>query len=57
MHDNRYRFLPRYDHVERTWAVLAPSASDPTMDQSEAPQRHAGGQRSTQGGASCGAEV
>jgi hypothetical protein len=32
MQDNRYRFLPRYDHVERTWAVLAPSASDPTMD-------------------------
>jgi septal ring factor EnvC (AmiA/AmiB activator) len=30
--ENRYRFLPRYDHVERTWAVLAPSASDPTMD-------------------------
>jgi hypothetical protein len=32
MQDNRYRFLPRYDHVERTWVVLAPSASDPTMD-------------------------
>jgi hypothetical protein len=32
MQENRYRFLPRYDHVERTWAVLAPSAADPTMD-------------------------
>jgi hypothetical protein len=32
MQENRYRFLPRYDHVERTWAVLAPSAADPTID-------------------------
>jgi hypothetical protein len=32
MQDNRYRFLPCYDHMERTWVVLAPSASDPTMD-------------------------
>jgi hypothetical protein len=32
MQDNRYRFLPRYDHAERTWAVLSPSVSDPTMD-------------------------
>jgi hypothetical protein len=32
MQGNRYRFLPRYDPVEKTWAVLAPSASDPTMD-------------------------
>jgi gamma-glutamyl:cysteine ligase YbdK (ATP-grasp superfamily) len=32
MQENRYRFLPCYDHVERAWAVLAPSASDPTMD-------------------------
>jgi hypothetical protein len=30
--DNRYRFLPHYDPVEKTWAVLAPSASNPTMD-------------------------
>jgi gamma-glutamyl:cysteine ligase YbdK (ATP-grasp superfamily) len=32
MKENRYRFLPCYDHVKRTWAVLAPSATDPTMD-------------------------
>jgi hypothetical protein len=32
MQDNRYRYLPRYDPVEKTWAVLTPSASDPTMD-------------------------
>jgi hypothetical protein len=32
MQSNRYRFLPRYDPVEKTWTVLAPSASDPTMD-------------------------
>jgi hypothetical protein len=32
MQGNRYRFLPCYDPVENTWAVLAPSASDPTMD-------------------------
>jgi septal ring factor EnvC (AmiA/AmiB activator) len=32
MQGNCYRFLPRYDLVEKTWAVLAPSASDPTMD-------------------------
>jgi hypothetical protein len=32
MQENRYRFLPCYDHAERTWAVLAPSATDPTMD-------------------------
>jgi hypothetical protein len=32
MQENRCRFLPRYDHVERTWAVLAPSAAHPTMD-------------------------
>jgi hypothetical protein len=32
MQENRYRFLPRYDHVERIWVVLALSASDPTMD-------------------------
>jgi hypothetical protein len=32
MQENRHMFLPRYDHVERTWAVLAPSATDPTMD-------------------------
>jgi single-stranded DNA-specific DHH superfamily exonuclease len=32
MQENRYRFLPHYDHVERTWAVLAPLASDPTKD-------------------------
>jgi N-acetylneuraminic acid mutarotase len=32
MQSNRYRFLPRYDPVEKTWAVLAPSTSDPTMD-------------------------
>jgi septal ring factor EnvC (AmiA/AmiB activator) len=32
MQENRYRFLSRYDHTERTWAVLAPSVTDPTMD-------------------------
>jgi gamma-glutamyl:cysteine ligase YbdK (ATP-grasp superfamily) len=32
MQENSYRFLPRYDHTERTWAVLVPSATDPTMD-------------------------
>jgi hypothetical protein len=32
MQDNRYRYLPRYDLKEKTWAVLAPSASDPTLD-------------------------
>jgi hypothetical protein len=32
MQENHYRFLPCYDHVERTWAVLAPSASNPTME-------------------------
>jgi hypothetical protein len=32
MQDNCYMFLPRYDPVEKTWAVLAPSASDPTID-------------------------
>jgi hypothetical protein len=32
MQNNRYRYLPRYDPKEKTWAVLAPSASDPTMD-------------------------
>jgi hypothetical protein len=32
MQDNRYMFLPRYDPMEKTWAVLAPLASDPTMD-------------------------
>jgi gamma-glutamyl:cysteine ligase YbdK (ATP-grasp superfamily) len=32
MQENRYRFLPHYDHAERTWVVLAPSATDPTMD-------------------------
>jgi hypothetical protein len=32
MQGNRYRFLPRYDPVEKTWVVLAPSTFDPTMD-------------------------
>jgi hypothetical protein len=32
MQGNRYRFLPRYDPVEKTWVVLVPLASDPTMD-------------------------
>jgi hypothetical protein len=32
MQENRYRFLPCYDDAERTWAVLAPSATDPTLD-------------------------
>jgi hypothetical protein len=32
MQENRYRFFPRYDHAKRTWAVFAPSATDPTMD-------------------------
>jgi hypothetical protein len=32
MQGNRYRFLPRYDPVEKIWAVLALSASDATMD-------------------------
>jgi hypothetical protein len=32
MQENRYRFLPRYGHVERTWAVLTLSVPDPTMD-------------------------
>jgi hypothetical protein len=32
MQDNRYMFLPCYDHVERIWAVLAPSTFDPTMN-------------------------
>jgi hypothetical protein len=32
MQENCYRFLPRYDHAERTWAVLAPLVTDPTMD-------------------------
>jgi hypothetical protein len=32
MQGNRYRFLPCYDLVEKTWVVLAPSASDLTMD-------------------------
>jgi hypothetical protein len=32
MQENRYRFLPRYDHAKRTWAVLVPSVTDPTMD-------------------------
>jgi hypothetical protein len=37
MQDNRYRYLPRYDPVENHGHY------------SEAPQRYAGGQRSTQG--------
>jgi hypothetical protein len=32
MQENRYRFLPCYDDAERTRAVLAPSATDPTLD-------------------------
>jgi hypothetical protein len=32
MQKNHYRFLPHYDHVERTWAVLASSAFYPTMN-------------------------
>jgi hypothetical protein len=32
MQDDRYRYLPRYDSREKTWAVLAPPASDPTLD-------------------------
>jgi gamma-glutamyl:cysteine ligase YbdK (ATP-grasp superfamily) len=32
MQENRYRFLPCYDHAKRTWAVLAPSATDLTID-------------------------
>jgi hypothetical protein len=32
MQNDRYRYLPRYDPKEKTWAVLAPSASDPTLD-------------------------
>jgi septal ring factor EnvC (AmiA/AmiB activator) len=32
MQENHYRFLPHYDHVERTWAVLAPSVTDLTLD-------------------------
>jgi hypothetical protein len=32
MKEDRYRFLPRYDSEERTWAALAPSAADLTLD-------------------------
>jgi hypothetical protein len=32
MKEDHYRFLPRYDSEERTWAVLAPSTADLTLD-------------------------
>jgi hypothetical protein len=32
MKEDRYRFLPHHDPEERTWAVLAPSAADLTLD-------------------------
>jgi hypothetical protein len=32
MQENRYRFLPRHDHEDKTSVVLTPSAVDPTMD-------------------------
>jgi hypothetical protein len=32
MQENRYQFLRRHDHEDKTWVVLTPSAADPTMD-------------------------
>jgi hypothetical protein len=32
MQENRYRFLTRHDHEDKTWVVLTPSEADPTMD-------------------------
>jgi hypothetical protein len=32
MKEDCYRFLPRHNPEERTWAVLAPSAADLTLD-------------------------